>query len=138
MFPLNPIGGSGDCAARNNPCLPVGGAVLHCNTGSVRKKTKQRCERCMVMLPAPFAQRGARWDGGSLPLLFAPPSNLKLTSGSLFRFCLSGRMARERLESTAVISPLLPVTFYSFPSSRPSSLEETDTAPRVGSRGARV
>lgn len=31
-------------------------------------------------------------------------------------------MTRTRLESTAVISPLLPVTFYSFPSYRSSRL----------------
>lgn len=103
--------------------------------GSVRKKTKQRCERCVVMLPAPFAERGARWVGGSPCFSLLPPYHSGLTSGSLFCFCLSGRMTRARLESTAVISPLLPVTFYSFPSSRPSRLEETDTARRWGSRG---
>lgn len=84
---------------------------------------------------------GVRWDPG-VPLLFVrprapPPYTHRLTSGSSLCFCLSGRVTRTRLESTAVISPLLPVTFYSLPPARPSGLEETDTARRWGA-GARV
>lgn len=90
------------------------------------------------MLPAPFAER---CDAGMVVLLLlfaAPLYTHTLTSGSLVRFCLSGQMTQTRLESTAVISSLLPVTFYSFPSSRPSGLEEIDTARRWGGWGEGV
>lgn len=53
----------------------------------------------------------------------------------MFRFCLSGRMTQTRLESTAVISPLLTVTFYSLPSSRPSRLGGNRHCSKVGWHG---
>lgn len=67
---------------------------------------------------------------GSVGVRAGPPASLFRHSDSPLAplLCLRRRMTQTQLESTAVILPVLPVTFYSSPLYRQSKLKKTDTA----------